>query len=333
MPDSTLSTLQQINTKVRRLTRSPSTAQLTDDAIKDYVNTFVLYDFPSHLKTFELRTTIEFFTQPYVDQYQSNDIVTNFKNLFPSVYSNMYVNGYKQFFTQSREEFFQLYPQISNVVQIATGDNVTTNFTGYLNALNTTPTSGITFPALRNSISFISATTSLVGLYMYDVPNSPNDGSGTFSGNVAVPGTINYYNGAYNITFSTPPGTGQKINSQFVSSSPGRPYAVLYYNDVFTFRPVPDSIYRVSLEVEQRPSELLQNASIPELSQWWQYIAYGAAKKIFEDRMDMESVQKIMPEFKQQEALVIRRTVDTQSKERSSTIYTDTFTELRGFFK
>ena len=40
--------LQTIRTKVRRLTRSLSPAQLTDAQIDEYINTFVLYDFPEH---------------------------------------------------------------------------------------------------------------------------------------------------------------------------------------------------------------------------------------------------------------------------------------------
>ena len=56
--------------------------------------------------------------------------------------------------------------------------------------------------------------------------------------------------------------------------------------------------------------------------QWWQYIAYGASKKIFEDRMDNDSVDLIMPEFKTQERLVLRTTLTQQANERTVTIYT-----------
>ena len=71
---------------------------------------------------------------------------------------------------------------------------------------------------------------------------------------------------------------------------------------------------------------------MPELSEYWQYIAYGAAKKIFEDRMDQESVQLIMPEFKEQETLIQRRTIDQQSNERSATIYTENVGPTPGGF-
>ncbi len=73
----------------------------------------------------------------------------------------------------------------------------------------------------------------------------------------------------------------------------------------------------------ERPSALLETNSIPALQEYWQYLAYGAAKKILEDRMDLESVQMIMPEFKKQENLVQRRTIVQYTNERTATIYTE----------
>lgn len=322
MPDTTLSTLDQIRVKIRRLTKSPSAAQITDAQISDYVNTFVLYDFPEHLRTFNLRTTVEFFTQPYIDTYTGNDIVTNFFNIYTNVYENVYVAGYKQIFSQSREQFFKLYPRIEFQKSIGIGNGVTTNFTGTLTNI----------PALRDYVSFTSIGANNVGLRVYDVPNVPNDGTGTFLGDAAVPGTINYTTGAFNITFTSAPSVGQQVYSQTSPYKPTRPMAVLYYDSTFTFRPVPDQPYRVEFEVDIRPDELLQAGSMPALSQWWQYIAYGAAKKIFEDRSDMDSVQAIMPEFKKQEALVNRRLIDQQSKERVATVYTNMLEVLKHNF-
>jgi hypothetical protein len=61
----------------------------------------------------------------------------------------------------------------------------------------------------------------------------------------------------------------------------------------------------------------------PQLEEWWQYIAYGAAKKIFEDRMDLDSVALILPEYQKQEQLVLRRTIVQNTNERTATIYTE----------
>jgi len=43
------STLETIKIKVRRLTRSPSEAQLSDADLNQYINTFLIYDLPEHL--------------------------------------------------------------------------------------------------------------------------------------------------------------------------------------------------------------------------------------------------------------------------------------------
>jgi len=105
---------------------------------------------------------------------------------------------------------------------------------------------------------------------------------------------------------------------------------MLYFEDKFILRPIPDMAYKVELEAYLRPTELLTTASMPELSQWWQYIAYGAAKKVFEDRMDMESIQLIMPEFKNQERLINRKTIVQQSNERTATIFTEQGNTITG---
>ena len=93
-PDSTLSSLTSIRTKVRRLTRSPSTAQLTDAQIDDYVNTFVLYDFPE----FTVDKKLVFFLMPNIDFYSNNtvnadDPLYNFINKYISVKAPVYVGG------------------------------------------------------------------------------------------------------------------------------------------------------------------------------------------------------------------------------------------------
>jgi len=304
MPDNTLSTLEQIRIKVRRLTRSPSAAQITDATINEYINTFILYDFPEHLKTFKLNTTLTFYTEPYIDTYSGDDIVTNFDNIYSAVYENSYIAGNKALFSQNREEFFSLYPKTELKRDVGTGNGVLTAYAGTLPSV----------PVLRNHVLFTSIDANNNGIKAYD------DGNGNLTGDVVV-GAINYITGAYAFTFTTPPGNGETIYSQTVPYEEGLPSTILYYANEFTFRPIPDQSYRVELEVAVRPTELLQDANMPEISQWWQYIAYGAAKKIFEDKMDTESIAKIIPEFKKQELLVNRRTIDQQSKQRVATIY------------
>ena len=326
MPDTTLSTLAQINTKIRRITRSPSPSQLSDNEINNYINNFVLYDFPEQLRLFSLRTTLTFYTQPYVDTYENNtvnadDPLYNFKNKYITVHEPLYIAGYQSFYSQSREQFYGIYPKVNNIQSIGFGDGITTNFTGTL----TNP------PLLMNNITFSSVDTASNGLCVIDRPfidpltGYPIPTLGFLynqNGSLAI-GTINYVTGVYNLTFSFAPGSGQQVYAETVPVIVSQPQACLYYDDKFVIRPVPDKPYPVQLEAYIRPTELLLTTQQPELAQWWQYIAYGAAIKIFQDRMDLESVAQIMPEYKNQERLVLRRTVVQYTNERVGTIYTE----------
>lgn len=328
------STLGAIRTKVRRLTRSPSIQQLTNSDIDEYVNTFIQYDFPEHLRLFSFRKTFTFVCQPFVDEYQTNDTVSNdqftgFEDKFISIHDPIYIAGYKSFFSQSREEFFNSYPIHRSINSIGSvGDAFTTAFSGTLSNI----------PVMQNRVLFDSIGTGNETLALVDVPVVDATGNPTDEGNLYEPGlepttsptvvtpsnTINYVTGVYAIEFGAQgvPASGQAINSQTVPYVPSRPLGLLYYDNVITLRPIPDQPYEINMEVYQRPSELLASNERPDLEQWWQYIALSASKKIFEDRMDMESIQMIMPELKIQEKLVLRKTIVQQTNERTATIYT-----------
>ena len=76
------------------------------------------------------------------------------------------------------------------------------------------------------------------------------------------------------------------------------------------------------MEVYAQPVQLIADNQVPELSEWYEYIAYLAARKIFERRMDHESIMQLQPNLNRYERTVLRRTLVQQSNERASTIYT-----------
>lgn len=321
-PSSTLATIQQ---KVRRLTRSPSQSQLDDDTLNQYINTFVVYDFPEHLRTFQLRRPFNFWCNPFQDVYPTDtswpttNPLHDFQNKYVTVHPPVYIAGYQAFYTQSRTQFFGIYPFVNSISSIGqVGDGVTTAFSGSIQNNNGAP-------ALQDNVLFSSIDINNQGLALVDIPNNPFDGSGILvvPGTTASLGTINYLTGAYSLTFPVAPAAQATINSQAYIYQAARPLAMLYYNNEFTLRPVPDQPYQINFEVYASPTYLMANDGEPELNELWQYIAYGAAKKIFEDRMDMDSVQMIMPEFKTQERLCLRRTLVQNKNERTATIYTE----------
>jgi hypothetical protein len=322
-PDSTLTAIQQ---KVRRLTRSPSPAQLSDIDLNNYINTFVVYDFPEQLRTFQLRQPFNFWCNPFQDVYLTDtslpttDPLYNFQNRYITVHPPVYIAGYQALYTQSRTQFFGIYPFVNSISSIGqTGDGVTTAFSGSIQNSNGAP-------ALQGNVLFSSVNSSSQGLALVDIANAPFDGTGILvvPGTTAPLGTINYITGAFTLNFPTAPAAQAPINSQVYIYQPAIPIAMLYYNNQFTLRPVPDQPYQINFEVYARPTYLMSEASTPALEELWQYIAYGAAKKIFEDRMDMDSVNLIMPEFKTQEVLCLRRTIVQNTNERTATIYTET---------
>ena len=334
---SSLNTIQQ---KVRRLTRSPSENQLSTDDLNQYINTFVLYDFPESVRLFNLLTTFEFFTEPYIDTYTFStdpaDPLYDFENRFITVNPPIYIAGWQVQFYEDRTKFYGLYPLLESIASIGTtGNGSTQTFSGvvttnqaiippYLQA-NTQGTI-----LLRENVLFSSVDNNNNGLAMIDYPISP-----TF-GNLYVPGGaptsttvqdpnnyINYLTGQFVVTFVAAPQAGFAINSQTLPLQPSIPRSLLFYDGAFTVRPVPDQPYRVNMEVFQRPTELLAGSQNPDLNEWWQYIAYGCAIKVFQDRMDLESVNLIMPEFKHQESLILRRTIVQQTSQRTASIYAD----------
>lgn len=316
------STLQAIRTKIRRLTRSPSASQITDAQIDEYVNTFILYDFPENLRLFSFRTVLTFYTQPNVDVYQTNttdpnDPLFDFKNKYVAIHPPVFLAGIQGFFTQWRDVFYGYWPQTNTIADTQLrGDGVTTAFNGTV----------VAKPMLQNNVNFNAVDATGESMVLTDNPVSNTIGAlGLPNAPQTLPspfGQINYVTGAFSVNFPNPPANAATIYVENIAYQPGKPLAILYYDDKFTIRPVPDKTYAIQIEADIRPTELLNAAQEPQKEQFWQYIAYGAAIKIFQDRMDMDSVQMVMPEFNKQERLVLRTSLAQQANDRTVTIYT-----------
>ena len=341
MPDSTLSTLQNIKTKVRRLTRSLSSNQLSDSDLNTYINQFLLYDVPEHIRHTNFKTVLTFYTQPFVDTYSTNTTdptnpLYNFTNTYISVNPPVYVSGYQAVWVESESQFYGIYPKISSIQSIGSmGDGSTTAFSGNINT-NTSSTSinGNVGLILAGSVLFESADVNGLGISLVDYPVLNGDGVQTSNvvgalGPVGQPintlpsayGQINYVTGEFNLDFQVAPAAGATINSQTFITQPAIPQTVMFFDGMFKVRPVPDQVYAIQVEAYIRPTELLSNSQQPQLAEFWEWIAYGAAKKVFEDRMDTDSIQQILPEYHKRELLVNRRTIVQQTPQAVSTIY------------
>lgn len=309
------STLSRIKTKVRRLSGSPSTSQLSESDLEDYINTFLELDFPSHLKIWNLHTTLDFYTVPNEDEYPFNT------DLYHAVLPPVYIDGYQSNYTQSRNEMFNQYPKLMNQYTGPSGDGSAGPYSFTLP--NT--------PVLRRDFQ-VSVTDSVgVTHTAYDVPVANSETLGNLVDSIddmTVLGTINYVTGSVTVTWPQTIDANQTNIARYVVYQGSRPSMILFFQDYFLLRPVPDKVYKVSVEVYSKPMQLLSannndGENTLDVNQWWQYIAFGAAIKVLQDRQDMESIQNIMPFFKEQENLILYRTATQQAPERTATIYTD----------
>lgn len=346
-PPGLPNTLGDIIQKVRRITKSPTDNQITDNQIIQYVNTYFLYDFPQELRLENMLSNFSFATIPYQETYKlpTDSVIT--------VEPPVYINGYQSMFTQSQDKFYMLYPRLGITANnIAVGNGTVGPYTFTLSNA----------PLLQRNIVVSTVDANGNNAIATDSPVSTANGQffgqyidPTFAITPAFINCIDYITGQGSITFVNAIPSGTSINAQLVPYSPSRPVATLFFNDTFYLRPIPDSAYMVTVQAYINPLACLTGQSYnpptlggtpdamepsppdvavvpigltidtetPQLKQWWQLIAFGASMKIFEDRGDLENIQRFMPLFENQRALVLRRTLVQMSSERASTIYSE----------
>ena len=64
-----IATLSAIIDKVRKLTLSPNSSNITDAQIIDYINSFYLFDFPAEFRSLDLKNLYTFNTIKGIDTY------------------------------------------------------------------------------------------------------------------------------------------------------------------------------------------------------------------------------------------------------------------------
>ena len=134
-------------------------------------------------------------------------------------------------------------------------------------------------------------------------------------------GTINYVTTNITVNFPFAPAAGSMINVWAATYQVGRPYNLLFWNNEFTIRPVPDNVYLCEVETYQTPSQFMMTTDNPVLNQWSQYIAYGAAREILRDRQDMEGVQNLEEGFMRQEGLTLERQAVEEIQQPNITLF------------
>lgn len=127
--------LQDVITYVRRIVKSPSNAQLSDNLIIDYINRFWLMDVDARLQLFDLKTKYQFQTIPGVNQYNmplynvqvepGNQNIAWFP-VYQGFMNPVYSNGIQIPLYTQRAAFFNIWPYyVQSQVQVGTGNGTT----------------------------------------------------------------------------------------------------------------------------------------------------------------------------------------------------------------
>jgi len=285
-------TFANMKSKFRAVTGTPSTDQLSDAQVGAYLNNYYVYTMPFELKEQITNQYLTFTTTPGVDVYS-----------FPGGYftdaPGAYADGFPLVFYQDTDVFFQDWPQQYAVDNIATGDGVTTNFSG-----------GLQNPPVIIGSLFIAA----------DDPTGTQQlltdaGDGTLTGDGS--GTINYLTGAYTAVFNVAPASTANIYAKYQGYSGNRPQGVLFFNNEFTLRPVPDQAYKILMQGYIQPTTFVDATDTPLQPEWGPVIVYGAALERFEDTGDTENFDRYFPVFKRFENVALGRTIQQYTEQQS----------------
>ena len=306
---SGLWTYDQIEAKIRAVSGTPSTDQLSSDQIKGYANHYYVYAMPLELKEQIENQFLTFKTTPGIDIYS-----------FPAGYftdqPGAYADGFPLIFYQDPDIFYQDWPEQYATDNIATGDNVTTSFSGGLQ--NPPIIVGTSFFSSVDSTDLTVIANDLGVVAPAAFPNGTLSGTtSTPSGPITVTGTINYLTGAYTLSYSTAPAASAVLYARYQGYQPNRPQGVLFFNNQFTMRPIPAQVHQIKMQGYIIPTGFAIGTDTALQVEWGALIAYGAALEIFTDRGDLENYERYFPVFKRYENIALGRTIQQLTSEQS----------------
>jgi len=330
-----IGTLNAIRAKFRRLTGSgnafiiPDVADVSDPnsvGIDDYINSFYNYDFPAQFRSLKLKDVLTFDTVFGVDTYAFDS------EKFTTIEQPVRCMKREIALFQDPWSFYAVNFNWQSQTNFATGNGTSGPYSGVttgrpiIRSVNNNPTANLNYPASRVQNVLIT-----VNLANGNTLNVTDDGNGLLIGDVSSvnpQGTINYATGQIaGLFFSQAVPGGSPIQIQYNPVQPSIPLSMLFFQNQFTLRPVPDRGYTVEMIAYRQPTQALANTpagqGTPELLEWWETLAFGASKKLFQDRMDMEGVAMMDKFLNDAYQLNYTRTYAELGKRRVPTIYAD----------
>ncbi len=355
-------TLADAITKTRLLTASTNLFQTTDTYIVTQMNSFYTYDLPAKFRSLKLKDIYTFTTNVGQDTYPFNS------ELYITVDNPCYCSKREIKLYNDPWSFYGVNFNWQNQENFSVGTNSPGPYTGNTIASPISPSvnndpgpqsnpslyftqgrvQNILITANAYGLNGIGETQSVTDdgqgnlIQIFTTQNSTNQEYGwTYyrqyaSSTPNSPGnaTINYKTGVITgLTFAFPIPSGTPIQIQYNARTLAQPLAIMFYQNQFTLAPMPDKGYTIELTAYRTPIKALLaqgQSGNPELSEWWEILAVGAAKKIFENRLDSDGVAFIDKMLKERYDIIETRTYASIGQRSIYTIYTDQLTQNYG---
>ncbi len=151
--------------------------------------------------------------------------------------------------------------------------------------------------------------TAIVATYIVE------NGIGVLTGNGM--GSINYSTGAVSILFTNPPPSSATIYAKYQGYQANRPQGILFFQNQFTFMPIPDQVYQIRMQGYIQPDFFVLLSDQPTLQEWGPLIVYGAALDSYSRQGDIDNYNRYFPIFKRYENIALARTVQQFQAEQS----------------
>lgn len=353
--------INDIYADIRRLSSSQGSQQLEDSYIQLMMNSFYLYDVPAKYRSLKLKDKYTFNTVQGIDTYPFDS------EHYISVEMPCYCSKREMQLFTDPWSFYGLNFNWQNMQNFTQGNGTAGPYTGICQGLplirstnndpgpNGTPTPD--FPIGRVQNILITANISngvtanvtddgagnLIQIYPYAVGAAPyaqtayqaKYGPQYFR---YVVGTINYSTGAISVSFVNSVGQpllipqGKVIQIQYNSQVLNIPLSIMFFQNQFTLRPVPNQGYTIEMVAYRSPVQALLNAptsigglgnGVPELSEWWELLSVGAARKIYQKRLDSDGMALMDSMLKERYDIIETRTYAQIGSQRVSTIFAD----------
>lgn len=288
--------LAAIRQLTRQVTGRYTEDELTTTELDTAINQYYQYTFPAEVKLERQYSYYEFITTANQAYY---DLPVNYTNLVPPAI----IDWQSTLWYQDPAYFYQNNPmQIQQSVPW-TGDAVTTVFS----------TTAQGFPIMPGTLVVTDNVE-----YFEDINQTWTTSNVVITGTLSGTCTVNYDTGVITVSFATAPADGQNIFLTTALFNPGRPQAVLMFNNQLQFFPVPDTAYRFQCKGYKIVDPLVLATDRPPLDEWGPCIGYGTARNIMAKYGENDAYAETTQLYKEQVAYVLVRTEQTLLNTRSA---------------